>query len=115
MSILKSFFAAIPYDIQIVCEKYYQSLFYAIFKTLGYSIKAEAHTSNGRIDAVIENDDNVYIFEFKLDKSEKAALDQILNKEYYLAYQNKGKNITLIGANFDSETRRLSEWVKKVC
>ncbi len=115
MSILKNFFAAIPYDIQIVCEKYYQSLFYAIFKTLGYSINAEAHTSNGRIDAVIENDENIYLFEFKLDKSEKVALDQIENKEYYLAYQNKGKKITLVGANFNSETRRLSEWVTKTC
>lgn len=59
--------------------------------------------------------ENVYIFEFKLDKSEKAALDQILNKEYYLAYQNKGKKITLVGANFNSETRCLSEWVTKAC
>ena len=115
MTMLRSFFAEIPYEMQIKNEKYYQSIFYAIFKSLGFSIKPEVQTSNGRIDAVVENDENIYIFEFKLDKSEKAALDQILNKEYYLAYQNKGKKITLIGANFNSETRRLSDWVTKVC
>ena len=115
MSVIDRFLAGIPYDIQIKSEKYYQSIFYCIFSMIGTNITAEAHTSDGRIDAVIENDENVYIFEFKLDKSEKAALDQILNKEYYLAYQNKGKKITLVGANFNSETRRLSEWVTKAC
>lgn len=114
MSMLKDFFSKIPYEMHIKSEKYYQSIFYAIFKSLGYSITSEVQTSNGRIDAVIEDNENVYIFEFKLDKSEKVALDQIMNKEYYLSYQNMGKKITLIGANFNSETRVLSEWVTKV-
>ena len=114
MNYLKTFFSGIPYDIQVVSEKYYQSIFYAIFKLIGFSIKAEARTSNGRIDAVVENDTDVYIFEFKLDKSAEIALDQIVNKEYYEPYLNSGKKITLIGANFNSETRKMSDWVKKV-
>ena len=114
MNYLKTFFSGIPYDIQVVSEKYYQSIFYAIFKLIGFSIKAEARTSNGRIDAIVENDTDVYIFEFKLDKSAEIALDQIVNKEYYEPYLNSGKKITLIGANFNSETRKMRDWVKKV-
>lgn len=30
-----------------------------------------------------------------------------MNKEYYKKYENSGKKITLIGAYFDFETRRL--------
>ena len=113
MKLLKNFFSGIPYDIQVVSERYYQSIFYAILKSIGFSVKTEAKTSNGRIDAVVENETNVYIFVFKLDKSAEVALNQILLKEYYEPYLNSGKKITLIGANFDSENRKMSDWVKK--
>ena len=113
MIALNSFLSEIPYGIQIKNEKYYQSIFFTIFRLVGTSIKSEIETSDGRIDAVIENETNVYIFEFKLDKSSEIALDQIVTKEYYEPYLNSGKKITLIGANFNSETRKMSEWVKK--
>jgi hypothetical protein len=80
---------------------------------VGTSIKTEVETSDGRIDATIESNTNIFIFEFKLDKSAEIALDQIVNKEYYKPYLNSGKKITLIGANFNSETRKMSDWVKK--
>lgn len=87
--------------------------FFSLFKIVGYSIDSEVETSDGRIDFVIDNGENVYIFEFKLDKSEDEALEQILNKKYYKKYENSGKKITLVGANFDFETRRLSKWTIK--
>ncbi|MBR4330827.1 MAG: PD-(D/E)XK nuclease domain-containing protein [Candidatus Riflebacteria bacterium] len=102
-----------PYGIQIKNEKYYQTIFFSLFRLVGTSIKTEIETSDGRIDAVVENDTNIYIFEFKLDKSAEVALDQIINKEYYEPFLNSGKKITLIGANFNSETRKLCDWVKK--
>ena len=113
LSTLNSFLADIPYSIQIKNEKYYQSIFFSIFKLVGTSIKTEVETSDGRIDATIESNTNIFIFEFKLDKSAEIALDQIVNKEYYKPYLNSGKKITLIGANFNSETRKMSDWVKK--
>ena len=113
MKLLKAFFSGIPYDIQVVSERYYQSIFYSIFKSVGFAVEAEARTSNGRIDAVVETDKNVYIFEFKLDKSAEFALDQIINKEYYEPYLHSGKKIMLIGANFNSETRKMGDWVTK--
>lgn len=113
MSALNSFLSDIPYSIQIKNEKYYQSIFFSIFKLIGIEIKTEVHTSDGRIDALIENKNNIYIFEFKLDKTSDEALEQILNKEYFQPYLHSGKKIMLIGANFDSEKRKLSDWVKK--
>ena len=113
MSALNSFLSDIPYGIQIKNEKYYQSIFFSIFRLVGTSIKTEIQTSDGRIDAVIENETNVFIFEFKLDKSAEIALDQIINKKYYQPYLNSGKKITLIGANFDFENRKLKDYKKK--
>ena len=113
MKAIDSYLAEIPYEMHIKNEKYYQTIFYSLFKIIGYSIHAEAQTSDGRIDAYIENGNNVYIFEFKLDKSADEALDQIMSKKYYLKFQNSGKKITLVGANFDFETRRLKDYKKK--
>lgn len=39
------FFSAIPYDIQLADEKYYQTVFYILFLLLGVYIEAEARTN----------------------------------------------------------------------
>lgn len=108
--ILQSFFANVPYDIHLKHEKYYQTVFYLIFKLLGLRIEAEVRTNKGRIDAVVETPAQILLFEFKIDKSAAEALQQIHTNEYYFKYQNLGKPILLIGANFDTNLRRISEW-----
>jgi hypothetical protein len=113
MKVVDSYLSEIPYDMHVKNEKYYQTIFFSLFKIIGYSIDSEVETSDGRIDSVIDNGENVYIFEFKLDKSEDEAFKQILNKKYYKKYENSEKKITLVGANFDFETRRLSKWTIK--
>ena len=112
MSAIDSYLADVPYDLHIEQEKYYQTIFYIIFKFIGTNVTTEYRTSDGRIDAVIETQADVYIFEFKLNQSSEIALEQIMQKEYYKAHEHKGKKITLIGANFDFKTKRLSEWKK---
>ena len=114
MNVIDSYLAEIPYNMHVRNEKYYQTIFFSLFKIIGYSINSEVETSDGRIDAVIENKDNVFIFEFKLDKYADEAFGQIMKKEYYLKYQNSGKKITLVGANFDFETGRLKDYKKKI-
>lgn len=106
----KTFLAAIPYDIQLKHEKYYQTIFYTAFCALGYTIQAECRTNNGRIDAVCSCGEWMYLIEFKLDKSAEVALDQIKRNVYYQKYMLSGKRIILIGANFDSATGQLSDW-----
>jgi hypothetical protein len=110
---LKTFFAQIPYTIQLPLEKYYQSLFYVLLKLVGADITSEDVTNNGRIDAVIETPQCVYIFEFKLDKGAQEALAQILEKKYFEKFTGKGTAIYLVGVDFDTEKRTLGEWVSK--
>ncbi len=106
---LEVFFAGIPYDVHHKDESNFQNIFFAIFRLLGYYIKAESRTSDGRIDAVTETDKWIYLFEFKLDKDD-SALEQIKEKEYFKPYLLSNKRIMLVGVNFDTGTGKLSDW-----
>jgi len=110
MELLRTFLASIPYDIQIKAERYYQTIFYTFFQLVGIFVEAEARTSSGRIDAVVKAGTHIYIFEFKLDGSADAALDQIRGKEYWLKHRAEGKDITLVGVSFGAMERNLVEW-----
>ena len=110
MELLKTFFAAVQYDIATDTEGRFQLLFYSVFLLIGVRVEAESRTNNGRIDAVICDGDHVYIFEFKMNKTAEIAFDQIREKEYFRKYQHSGRKIVLVGANFDTVSRQISEW-----
>jgi len=111
MKHMKVFFAGIPYDIHLDNEKYYQSLFFSVFKLLGAEVEAEVRTADGRIDAVLKTPERVVLFEFKLHDTAEAALEQIHAKNYALPYQDDGRELICIGASFDPETRNLGRWL----
>lgn len=108
--VLRSFFANIPYNIQVDKEAYYQTVFYLLFKMIGIEVEAEVVTNRGRIDAVVVLDDHIFLFEFKLNGTAAAALAQIQKKEYFQKYWLVGKPMTCVGANFDTATRAVTEW-----
>jgi ATP-dependent exoDNAse (exonuclease V) beta subunit len=112
--LLNGFLASIPYDLHMTGEKYYQNIFYFVFTLVGLRLNAEVHTSRGRIDAVIEDKDNILIFEFKVDKSAQDALEQIKARGYADQYKPQKKAIYLIGINFNSLERNVSEYVVEV-
>ena len=112
--VLNTLLANIPYDIQIKQETYYQSIFHLIFKLVGLEINAEVRTNRGRIDATLELESDIFIFEFKLDGSAAEALAQIKEKEYFARYQLAGKTLHLVGVNFEMEKRGVGEWRKEV-
>ena len=107
--VLESFFAGIPYTIHKKSEATFQSIFDAIFRLLGFNIEAESCTNDGRIDAVVQTDNHIFLFEFKLDDDD-TALSQIKEKAYFKKYLQSPKKITLIGVNFDSEKGQLIDW-----
>lgn len=109
-SVLEVFFAGIPYDLQLKYEQYYQTIFYLIIKLVGLRASAEERTNQGRIDTVVELEDTLIIFEFKLDGSAQNALDQIKNTNYPQKYRLEGKEVILVGVNFSTETRSVTEW-----
>ena len=109
---LKIFFANIPYDISSRApEETYQAVFCAILYFIGVGVTPEVRTNEGRIDAVMETPDRVYVMEFKRDKSASEALAQIKEKKYYEKFLASDKKITLVGVNFNSEKRTIAEWV----
>ena len=110
MGILKSFFAAIPYDIIKESENYYQTAIHLIFTMLGLKCRSEVRIAAGRIDTLVETDDLVYCLEFKLDKSADEALAQIDSKEYLLPWKGSGKRLFKVGVSFDPEKRNIGEW-----
>ena len=106
---LSCFFANIPANITVKREKYYQSLFYAVFVLIGARTHAECWTNRGRVDAVVETPRGVYVFEFKLDGTAAAALAQIKARGYAEKWLRCGKKVTLVGAAFDADMRNLSD------
>jgi len=118
--VLHVFFAGIPYDIQtcterserIKQERYYQTIFYLIFKLMSLQVQAEARTSRGRIDALVELEEGVYIFEFKLEGAGDVqdALVQIKERGYAEPYRMADRPVYLIGAVFGTKERGVIDW-----
>ena len=111
---LKIFFANIPYDISLRApEETYQAIFCTILFFIGVGVTPEVRTNEGRIDAVMETPEHVYVMEFKRDESAAAAMLQIKEKKYYEKFLEHGKKITLVGVNFDSEKRTIGEYLSE--
>jgi hypothetical protein len=110
MQTLVSFFASIPYDIQLKDEKYYQTMVHLVFRMLGLRCRSEVRIAAGRIDTLVETKGYVYCFEFKLSGTAEDALKQIEDKVYLLPRQGSGKRLIKVGVVFDHEKRNIGEW-----
>ena len=64
---LQSFFADTTYEVIRDQELHYENVLFIVFKLLGFYTKVEYHTSEGRIDLVLQTDKFIYIMEFKLN------------------------------------------------
>lgn len=109
INVLKSVFASIPHTLFLTQEAYYHSLIYLLLKVLGFTIHAEPLTNLGRIDAVLELPEAIYILEFKMSTAQ-IALDQIRNKQYDAPYRQQGKPIILLGIAFDQSSHNIADW-----
>ena len=108
---LKSFFAGTPYEMVKDLENHYQNVLFIICRLLGFYTHAEYHTSNGRIDLLVESNDYRYVMEFKLDGTAEEALEQIKSKEYSLPFAMDDKKTCLVGINFSKEKRNIERYV----
>ena len=112
MTLFQSFLACISYDMHLPDEKYYQTIFFIVFKLLGASIEAESKTNEGRIDAYVRTERKVYIFEFKLNKKAVKAVGQIIDRHYYERFQADRLPIVMVGVNFNSKKGRIDSWAE---
>ena len=111
MSLLADMLAGVPYSEKGSAEAHFQNACYILFSLMGQFVAIEDRTSDGRIDLTVETPHRIYIFELKADSTPEAAMEQILRKKYWLKFQHSGKEIILIGANFDTRTRRLGGYL----
>ena len=110
---LQAVFADIPSQLFLPQEAYYHSVVYLVLRLLGFSIQAERMTNVGRIDAVLELADKVYILEFKMTTGQ-IALDQIRTKKYAQPFLGRDKTVILLGIAFDKTTRNIADWKHEI-
>ena len=112
MQRINNIFAAAP---KKTSQKRYeldcQAFVWLIFKLMGEFVLCEVQNGKGRSDAIVWEKEAIYIFEFKIDKSAKEAMEQINSKDYPIAYKNDGRKIVKIAANYSSADERLSDWI----
>ena len=108
---MRSLFADTPYELIKDLENHYQNQVWLFHKLLGMFVQAEYHTSDGRIDMVLQTDKFCYVIEFKFDGSAQDAMDQISRKDYVLPFALSGQKIIRIGMNVSSETRNIKDFL----
>lgn len=111
---LRSFFADTPYELVRDLELHYQNVLFIVFKLVGFYVKAEYRTSEGRIDLVLQTDKFIYVMEFKLNGTAEEALQQINEKHYAQPFETDGRKLFKIGVNFSADTRNIEKWLVEV-
>ncbi len=110
---VKSIFAGISYSVgSKLNEANFHTIFYLMVNAGGTPAEMELLTCEGRIDMVVETKDRIYIMEFKCNQSAEKAIEQMKEKNYAEKYKNKGKEIILLGINFDTKKRNIADWKK---
>ncbi len=89
-------------------EGYFHTIIYLVLQFVGVYIDCEVTKRKGRLDAIVQTEDYLYIMEFKLDSVE-AALQQIKDGGYVDSYRNSPKEVLLVGIAFDREKKEVKK------
>lgn len=92
-------------------ESTYHMVLLGLMRGMGLTVTAEVLTHLGRLDLVVDMPHIIYILELKLDKSPQEALDQMQQKHYYQPYLRQDKQVGLLGVQFSSQVRNLTDWL----
>ncbi|MDE6510828.1 MAG: ATP-binding protein, partial [Muribaculaceae bacterium] len=104
----------LPYDDNN--ESTYRAVTFLITVLSGTPAVAEHHGYKGRSDLEVFAGRNVYVFEFKYNKSVQEAMDQIRSRDYAGRYALDPRTVYLIAANYNEnkEDRRLSYEIQQL-
>ena len=102
-------YAKIPPEWRIKSEADVKRHFRLFMEMLGAKVGAEEGSARGYADAIVESKKFVWVFEFKFNKSAKAAVAQIREKGYADAYRGDRRPVTLVGVNFRTAKRNIDE------
>lgn len=110
MQRLDTLFANGNYKIVGDTELYFHNSLYVFFKLMGLYVDVERHTTDGRMDMLVQTTDYIYIIEIKLNQSADIALQQIEDKQYAKPFAMDARKLYKIGINFSTDTRRIDDW-----
>ena len=108
---LQSFFADTPYELIRDLEVHYQNVLFIVFRLVGFYVKAEYHSSEGRVDLVLQTDRYIYVMEFKLEGTPEEAIRQIEEKYYTRPFEADSRQLFKIVINFNNKTRNIEKWI----
>ena len=111
MRAMQSLFADTNSETEKNKEIHFQNMMAIAAKMLGFSVRTEVHSAKGRCDMQILTSGYVYIFEFKIDGTPEEAMQQIFDNGYALPFEADPRTVYLIGTNFSTESRTLTDWV----
>lgn len=110
MTRLAAMFADGNYQIIGDEEIYFQNTLYTFFKMLGLYVEVERHTSDGRMDILMQTREYIYVMELKVNKTAEEALQQIEDKGYAKPFDTDERKLFKIGINFNTEKRLIDDW-----
>ena len=111
IEVAKSIFSGISYSVgSKINEANFHTLFYLMVNAGGSPADMELLTSEGRIDMMVKLKDKIYIMEFKCNQSADKAIEQIKRKDYISKFKFQGVELYILGINFDTEKRNISEY-----
>jgi hypothetical protein len=114
-TILNALLADLPVETYLKqTEGLFHGLIHLVFKYLGLFVNSEVHSSQGHADSVVQTLTDVYIFEFKFNKTAQEGLDQIKKQDYAAPYRASDKPITGIGVNFSTDKKGIDDWMEEV-
>lgn len=108
---LDGLFAQIPGQIFMSrAEAYYHSITYITLHLLGFHVRCEVQNHRGRLDAVVETADRVFVMEFKVGATAAQAIAQIRERGYARPYASMGKAVLLVGISFDPKRKGVGSY-----
>ena len=122
MTLMKSYFASIPYpeggkDVLADMQKneyYYETVFYIMLSMMNIAVLTQVKSCRGRADAVMFSPHTIFVFEIKINKPAKEALAQIDEKGYMVPFEADERKLVKIGISFSTETRTIEDWEYRI-
>jgi hypothetical protein len=91
-------------------EKFIHAIIHLIFTMVGTDVRSEVHSPIGRMDMVVITKERIFLFEFKLNESVDAALQQIYDLNYAGSLRHRNLPITAIGVALSIEKKGITDW-----
>jgi Predicted AAA-ATPase/PD-(D/E)XK nuclease superfamily len=94
-------------------EKFFHAIIHLIFTIIGTDVRSEVHTPIGRMDTVVFTEKRIFLFEFKMNETPKAAIQSIKDRHYADSLRHLNKPITGVGVVFSPKTKGVADWDKE--